>query len=94
MSTRVFSAAYLDCYADDRLVEENDFKRMKAQPTTLPQLSDPAVRAALPQPFWDGARGAAAVAAYWKTWELAFANLRTPTPDNKFIAPYIDTAFK
>ena len=73
--------------------EHNAFKRMVPDRTSpLPTLA--ASRSRLPQPFWDNpARGPPALAAYWKTWELAFANLRSPTAENGFVAPYVDTAF-
>src|SRR5690606_19921297 len=45
----------------------------------------------LPQPHWQGHEPV--INCYWKAWELAFANLRQPTPKNGFVANYIDTAF-
>lgn len=60
-----------------------------------PEKADPPsfdrARPLLPVPRWDGHDDA--LACYWKTWELAFRNVRRPTPDNGFVANYIDTAF-
>ena len=33
------------------------------------------------------------MACYWRAWELAFGNLKQPTPENDFAANYCDTAF-
>ena len=55
----------------------------------LPTFED--ARSLLPQPFWEG--HTTAIDCYWKVWEIAFRNLRQPTPENCFVSPYIDTAF-
>ena len=34
-----------------------------------------------------------ALDCYWRAWELAFSNLKGPTPENDFAANYCDTAF-
>jgi len=43
------------------------------------------------EPHWAG--HAPHIAAYWRAWELAFANLQKVHRGNGFVAPYIDTAF-
>ena len=93
MPVRCFSASYLDCYAGSGLVEENKFISAEVDRSTPPSIHDPDIKARIPAPFWDGAQGKAAVDCYWKTWSLAFANLRRVHSGNKFIAPFIDTAF-
>ena len=84
--------SFLDFYDDNVLVKENSFIAQAPDRTPPPSLHDPRVRARLPQPFWEGQRGADAVACYWRTWELAFGNLRGVGA--RFgVAPFIDTAF-
>ena len=82
---------YLDFYAETALVAENSFIHAVSDRSPVPSLND--VRTRLPQPFWDGPRGADAVACYWRTWEIAFGNLRSATPSFG-VAPYIDTAVR
>jgi hypothetical protein len=48
-------------------------------------------REVLPDPFW--ANHAAAIACYWRAWELAFGNLKQPDANNGFSSNYCDTAF-
>jgi len=70
-------------------VEQNSFRTAVQQRQILPDYHS--FVKSLPQPFWKG--HATAVDCYWKTWEIAFRNLRLPTPENGFISPFIDTAF-
>lgn len=76
-------------YAANPLVEENPFR------TDPPDLSQPpsfqTASDLLPQPFWLG--NEAAVECYWKSWEIGFDHLLAATPENGFVAPYLDTAF-
>jgi glycogen debranching enzyme len=81
--------AYYDTYIDNPLVKENRFIGMKYTPKPLPTLAES--KALLPELFWQGHDSA--IACYHKVWELAFANLRQPTPGNGFVSNYIDTAF-
>jgi hypothetical protein len=83
------SAAYMDCYNPDPLVDKNVFRAMTPEDADLPAFEK--VRALLPVPRWDG--HTESVDAYWRAMELAFGNLRRPTPANGFVANYIDTAF-
>ncbi len=76
-------------YVTNPCVEENQFRYENPETQALPAYDQ--VKALLPQPDWDG--HASAIACYWKAWELAFKNLRQPTPENGFVANYIDTAF-
>lgn len=84
---------HTDFYADEPLVRDNTFIGTEPDRTHPPSIHDPAVRAALPRPVWDSAEGASAIRAWDKTWEIAFKNLRRVHTGNRFIAPYIDTAF-
>lgn len=83
---------YLDCYADSALVKENSFKTMAPDRSAPPTLET--VKHKLPQPFWDNdERGKPAIDCYHKTWSIAFRNLRKVHDGNKFVSPFIDTAF-
>jgi hypothetical protein len=85
---------YLDdelfqCYVHNPLVKQNRFIKMDPDRRAVPTFGES--RQLLPEPHWDG--HAADIDCYWKAWELAFANLGTPTAGNEFVAPYIDTCF-
>jgi hypothetical protein len=68
---------------------ENPFR--SATPTHL-EISDfEAARGILPAPHWDGHD--AALACYWKVWEIAWTRLKNPTPENGFVSAYMDTGF-
>lgn len=79
----------LECVCKNPLVEKNSFLKETWKRASLPCFKK--VRQLLPQPFWDG--HPSALDCYWKCWQLAFENLRRPTPQNRFIHNYIDTAF-
>ena len=80
---------YFPTYVKNVFVFENSFRQAAAENARLPRFK--ASRSKLPEPFWGG--HASAIACYWKTWEIAFQNLRRPTRKNGFGANYIDTAF-
>jgi hypothetical protein len=82
---------YQWAYLENPFVEENRFRQAttSAGATVLPTFAQ--AKELLPVPVWEGQPDA--IKCYWKSWELAFKNLRQPTPDNGFIADYIDTAF-
>lgn len=81
--------AYLDCYVPSVLVDLNRFRNTPPEQTDLPCYETS--RPLLPQVHWPA--HSTAIDCYWKAWELAFAHLRRPTPQNGFVANYIDTAF-
>jgi len=87
-SPRLFTERY-DTHVDNPWVSENPFVSLQPEHTELPSFLQ--ARAVLPDPFW--ADHAAAMACYWRAWELAFSNLKQPTPENGFTANYCDTAF-
>ena len=76
-------------YIKNPLVRENAFISAEPERGAPPEFGES--RAKLPQPFWD--KHEATIDCYWKAWELAFSNLRSPTAGNGFIRGYIDTAF-
>ncbi|WNR45972.1 MGH1-like glycoside hydrolase domain-containing protein [Paenibacillus roseipurpureus] len=78
-----------EMYVSNPLVQENSFLNVEREDKELPVFDQ--VKTILPQPFWNGQDEA--IQCYWKAWELAFGNLRKPTPENGFVSNFIDTAF-
>jgi hypothetical protein len=76
-------------YILNPFVEQNSFRTENLRSDFLPDYGD--FRKLLPQPRWNGHE--TAIDCYWKTWEIAYRNLRLPTLENGFVSPYIDTAF-
>ncbi len=76
-------------YVNNPLVDENVYRTMPPNDATPPKFED--VRHLLPQPFWLGRESA--IDCYWKSWEIAFSHLQSPTAENGFVSPYLDTAF-
>ena len=68
---------------------ENTFIGAERENRKLPTFEE--VRDDLPKPVWD--KHDDAVDCYYKTWELAFRNLRRPSMFSGFVSNYIDTAF-
>lgn len=80
---------YYDTHLEEPLVRENVFRTRAPEDAPLPTFGGS--RDLLPEPFWEGHD--AAIACYWRVWELAFSNLRRPAPGSGFVASFIDTAF-
>jgi hypothetical protein len=78
-----------DTHVRNAWVNDNQFISKPPDRTELPGYLQ--ARKILPDPFWAGHR--ATIDCYWRAWELAFANLKEPTPENDFAANYCDTAF-
>jgi hypothetical protein len=58
--------------------------------TKLPTFAESRDR--LPEPFWTGHQNA--IDCYWFAWNRVFAHLRQATPENGFVANYLETAFE
>ncbi len=69
--------------------KQNPFVKVEPENEELPLFSE--IKAKLPQPFWEGHQSE--IECYWKTWEIAFSNLKKPKKDSGFITNFIDTAF-
>jgi len=80
---------FYDTYVRNAFVPENFFRSAPVEERALPTFESS--RLILPQPFWEN--HAAVIDCYWKTWELAFKNLRRPVAGSGFVANYLDTAF-
>ena len=76
-------------YIDDPRVEKNTFINQAPQTDALPLYND--IKDKLARPVWDGHDDA--VGCYYKTWELAFGNLRKANPETGHVSNFIDTAF-
>ena len=76
-------------YVSNALVEENVYRTMPSESSTIPTFED--ASNLLPQPFWLG--NELAIECYWRSWEIAFSHLKSPTPENGFVSPYLDSAF-
>ncbi len=77
------------CYADDPHVEKNTFLTMAPDETEIPRYED--IKDKLPIPVWGGRQDA--VDCYYKTWSIAWSNLRRANPRTGFVSNFIDTAF-
>lgn len=77
-------------YVHNPLVDENTFRTMPPDVDAEVPTFD-AARALLPHPFWLGSEQT--IECYWRSWEIGFTHLLPPTPQNGFVAPYLDTAF-
>ncbi|GAM59082.1 putative isomerase [Vibrio ishigakensis] len=80
---------FCEIYVDPEVKGDNPFINKPPANKELPKFAD--IKAELPQLSWDA--NSKAVAGYYKTWEIAFGNLRQPTESNGFVSNFIDTAF-
>jgi hypothetical protein len=78
-----------DTHVVNAWVDQNEFISRPPENGELPAFSR--AREVLPDPFWSEHQ--TTMDCYWRAWELAFGNLRAPTPENNFAANYCDTAF-
>ena len=81
--------SFVNTYISNSLVKQNQFLSAKADLHTPASFST--AKSALPEPIWPTRQDV--LKCYWKTWELAFSNVRGATKFNGFISPYIDPAF-
>lgn len=80
---------YFDTHVKNIFVDENSYIG-RAPDTEVPPLFSE-IKNELPEPVWPDRPDI--VKLYWRTWELAFNNLRKVTGKRGFITPYIDPAF-
>ncbi len=76
-------------YNDDPYVKNNTFINQPVQDEELPKYED--IKDKLAVPVWDGHDDA--VNCYYRTWQIAFGNLRKPNKEAGFVSNFIDTAF-
>src|SRR3712207_6555131 len=86
---RLNKTGHYETYMENRFAEENAFHLMSREASPLPDFHS--TKSLLPSPFWEGHDSV--LSCYWRAWELAFTNLRTPVPKSGFVANFVDTAF-
>lgn len=74
---------------ENKFALENEFRDAKSNPQDLPKYNE--IRAKLPEPVWN--RHEDAIKCYYRTWEIAFSNLRNANEKSHFVSDYIDCAF-
>ena len=82
------SACYA-AYVPNPLVEQNTFLTMPVERAAVPSFEES--KELLPAPHWEGHEEV--LRADWRTWQLAFGNLRGVSPESGLVANFIDTAF-
>ena len=78
-----------DTHVANAWVPKNQFISLAPEQADLPVLSQ--ARKSSRNHF--GLTTHRRLACYWRAWELAFSNLKRPTPKNDFAANFCDTAF-
>ena len=84
-----YGQPYYNTHVKNSYVEQNTFIGMIADTTRPPLFIE--IKDKLPQPIWTAREDA--IKCYWKTWEIAFSNLKKVTPGSGFVSPFIDPAF-
>src|SRR5512137_459511 len=72
---------FKNTYVKNVFVTENEFRNQKPNITASPGFEK--AREILPVPFWKG--NEAAMEMYWKAWEIAFKNIKSPAKESGFI---------
>ncbi len=88
-ATTTGSTPYKQTYVKNVFVTDNHYRNARPDIKSSPGFEK--AREILPAPFWAGHEEA--MKMYWKTWEIAFGNIKEPTEKNGFISTYIDTAY-
>jgi len=84
-----FGQPFVDTHVKNKWVAQNIFIGLPADTTTPPAFNT--IRDQLPQPYWTSRPDA--IQCYWRTWEIAFSNLKKVYPKSGFVSPFIDPAF-
>src|SRR4051812_22439604 len=85
----IYAQPYYNTHVKNAFVKENSFIGAAADTAGGPQFAT--IKDKLPQPIW--AARPDVLKCYWRTWELAFGNIKQVSKENGFVAPYIDPAF-
>ena len=80
---------FYDTTVTNRFALENSFLTQVPERSICPAFAE--VKSQLPSPVWQGHD--AEIKCYWKAWEIAFGNLRSPGPGSPMISNLIDPAF-
>ncbi len=81
--------SFYDTTDSNKIAAENTFLTQSPEHKACPAFAE--VRALLPNPTWQGHDSV--IACYWKAWEFAFRNLRSPPPGSPLVSNLIDPAF-
>lgn len=76
-------------YVNEPHVAKNTFINQPVQQDDLPLYDD--IKDKLACPVWDGHEDA--INCYYRTWQIAFGNLRKANAEAGFVSNFIDTAF-
>jgi hypothetical protein len=88
-ATTTGTLPFKNTYIKNVFVTENAFRNADPQVMESPGFEQ--ARTLLPSPVWKGNQPA--IDMYWKTWEIAFRNIKNPSEKTGFITSYIDTAY-
>ncbi len=80
---------FFDTHVQNKYALENTFQGAPPDVSTPPAFHE--IMNKLPAPVWPGRPDI--IRMYWRTWELAFGNIRRADPAKGFLTPYIDPAF-
>ncbi len=89
LNNSLFCQPFFDTHVSNKYVKENTFIGSTVNSMLPPSFAESKDK--LPKPFWPNQPDV--IKLYWRTWELAFNNIRTVDGTKGFIAPYIDPAF-
>lgn len=89
LNNDIFGQPFFNTEVPNRYVKENSFIGSNVDNSTPPTYFESKDK--LPKPFWTNHPDV--IKMYWRTWELAFSNIRKADASKGFIAPYIDPAF-
>ena len=84
-----FGQPYVNTYVKNNLVEQNLYIRMASDTSSPPDFVEAKER--LPEPFWSVRPDV--IKCYWRTWKIAFSNLKQVNKKSGFVSPFIDPAF-
>ena len=85
----LYGQPFFDTHVPNKYVNENLFIQSKPDTSIPPAFHE--IKDKLPIPIWPNRPEV--IKLYWRTWELAFGNIRRITGTKGFITPYIDPAF-
>lgn len=89
ISFKNYSQPYYPTHVKNQLVKQNIFKELGRDTAMPPQFKS--IQKKLPKPIWNSRPDV--LKCYWRTWEIAFSNLKSINAENGFVSPYIDPAF-
>ena len=89
LANSAISQPYMETYVKNNMVEQNSFIGMAIDTSVPPKFSE--IRERLPRPIFDSRPDI--LKCYWRTWEIAFSNLKSVEKKSGFVSPFIDPAF-